>query len=438
MRVYRQTTQKEGETITVKKWYGDVRLAGGKRCRLPLFESEKESRKFADRLDVVIGEHEGGGGYSRETQGWINQLNPDITKRLANMGLLDTARAASLSSIGTHLDDWREALIHKGTTQKQADQNHHRAKRIFTEAGFHSLNDINPQKTIQAIGQLKTSVHRRNHKTDKIELEKTGPASSFTRLHHLRAVKQFTKWALINGRLTQDPLIHSTVNNVRVENQRRALSVAEISYLLAYVETAPASWNIPGPERALIYELAVNTGLRRDEIKSLKRNNFDFKRLSVKVDAQDTKNKRPALLPVKAAMMGKIKQHLSNKLPTATAFNIPDAAAKMLRKDMNRARQEWIDAAADNADEHLSRTDSDFLKVETTHQGKVDFHSLRHTFGTLLAESGVHPKVAMDLMRHSDINLTMALYTHSNQEQATAAIDAMPSFGKVQKRRKKA
>ncbi len=31
----------------------------------------------------------------------------------------------------------------------------------------------------------------------------------------------------------------------------------------------------------------------------------------------------------------------------------------------------------------------------------LDIHSLRHTFGTLLALSGVMPRTAMDLMRHS-------------------------------------
>lgn len=46
-------------------------------------------------------------------------------------------------------------------------------------------------------------------------------------------------------------------------------------------------------------------------------------------------------------------------------------------------------------------------------QGVVDFHSLRHTFGTMLAKAGTAPKVAMDLMRHGDVNLTMALYSHT-------------------------
>jgi len=63
-----------------------------------------------------------------------------------------------------------------------------------------------------------------------------------------------------------------------------------------------------------------------------------------------------------------------------------------------------------------------------TGAGRLDFHALRHTFGTLLAASGVHPKTAQDLMRHSDINLTMTRYTHTLRGQQAAAIEALPVF----------
>src|SRR5262249_50709344 len=42
----------------------------------------------------------------------------------------------------------------------------------------------------------------------------------------------------------------------------------------------------------------------------------------------------------------------------------------------------------------------------------ADFHALRHSFITLLERSGVSPKTAQELARHSDIRLTMQRYTH--------------------------
>ncbi len=56
----------------------------------------------------------------------------------------------------------------------------------------------------------------------------------------------------------------------------------------------------------------------------------------------------------------------------------------------------------------------------------ADFHSLRHTFGTLLAQSGVSPQEAQRLMRHSTINLTMNLYTHLTIQDKARAINKLP------------
>ena len=56
----------------------------------------------------------------------------------------------------------------------------------------------------------------------------------------------------------------------------------------------------------------------------------------------------------------------------------------------------------------------------------IDFHALRHTFISNLARGGVHPKVAMDVARHSTIELTMRAYTHTLLPDRAAALDALP------------
>ena len=53
---------------------------------------------------------------------------------------------------------------------------------------------------------------------------------------------------------------------------------------------------------------------------------------------------------------------------------------------------------------------------------RVDIHALRKTFGTLLASGGVAPRVAMELMRHSDLKLTTNLYTDSSQLPLAAGV----------------
>jgi integrase len=55
------------------------------------------------------------------------------------------------------------------------------------------------------------------------------------------------------------------------------------------------------------------------------------------------------------------------------------------------------------------------------------FHSLRHTFATTLADKGVHPSTAQKMLGHSDIRMTLAIYTDGTdgmQEAATAALES--------------
>ena len=59
----------------------------------------------------------------------------------------------------------------------------------------------------------------------------------------------------------------------------------------------------------------------------------------------------------------------------------------------------------------------------------MDVHSLRHTFATMLSQAGVRPRAAQELMRHSDIRLTMSTYTHLGLVDTAGAVEALPSVG---------
>ncbi|HEX9412260.1 MAG TPA: tyrosine-type recombinase/integrase, partial [Ktedonobacterales bacterium] len=58
----------------------------------------------------------------------------------------------------------------------------------------------------------------------------------------------------------------------------------------------------------------------------------------------------------------------------------------------------------------------------------VRFHDLRHTAATLLLLQGIHPKVVSEMLGHSQIGITMNLYSHvlpNMQRDATAAMDRL-------------
>jgi integrase len=55
----------------------------------------------------------------------------------------------------------------------------------------------------------------------------------------------------------------------------------------------------------------------------------------------------------------------------------------------------------------------------------ITFHDLRHTFASLMVESGVHPKVLHELMGHKTFGVTMDLYTHLHDQQKRSAMDEL-------------
>jgi integrase len=60
--------------------------------------------------------------------------------------------------------------------------------------------------------------------------------------------------------------------------------------------------------------------------------------------------------------------------------------------------------------------------------GRIRFHDLRHTCATLLLAQGVHPRLIMEILGHSQIAITMNLYAHvipAMQKEVAAQIDAI-------------
>jgi integrase len=57
---------------------------------------------------------------------------------------------------------------------------------------------------------------------------------------------------------------------------------------------------------------------------------------------------------------------------------------------------------------------------------RMRFHDLRHSAATLLLELGIHPKVVSEMLGHSQIGITLDLYSHvtaTMQQQAVTALD---------------
>jgi integrase len=56
---------------------------------------------------------------------------------------------------------------------------------------------------------------------------------------------------------------------------------------------------------------------------------------------------------------------------------------------------------------------------------RVRLHELRHTCVSLLLALGIHPRVVMEIVVHSAIEMTMNVYGHVNLDTQRAALDAL-------------
>ena len=114
----------------------------------------------------------------------------------------------------------------------------------------------------------------------------------------------------------------------------------------------------------------------------------------------------------------------------------------MMKQDLERARKTWVKQAKTSR-ERKKREESDYLAYCDENGLYADFHANRHTFISNLAKAGVSPKVAQTMARHSDIHLTMNVYSHVEMEDQAKAIRELPpppkaSNGNPRRRQKRA
>ncbi len=215
-----------------------------------------------------------------------------------------------------------------------------------------------------------------------------------------------------NQRATSNPVDHLEPLNVKVDRRRdrRALTVEELCNLLTATASGPERYGLTGADRTLLYRVAMETGLRSNELRTLTVRSFDLNAESptVTVTADNSKNRREDTLPLRPELAEELRSRLSGKPADAQVFPIPKdrkKAAKMFRADADAAGIVFRDEANE----------------------VVDFHALRHTFVTNLARGKVHPKIAQALARHSTITLTMDRYSHTDLGEQADALKGLPS-----------
>jgi integrase len=274
--------------------------------------------------------------------------------------------------------------------------------------------------------------------------------------HYLRSIKSFTHWLYLNERLNRNPLMNISMYNTRTDRRhdRRPLSMEEFLLMYHAARTGPPVEGLKGMDRAMLYLLAAWTGFRKGELGSLSLSSFtglqsgsnavsmsnrgEAARFpTVMIQAAYSKHRREDVQILHPDIVEHFLKWLEVRKPESEdeiLFPISEASCGVERKtsgmmefDLTSARNFWI-AEAENEEEKAEREHSDFLKYKNAAGKFADFHALRHTFITNLSLANVSPKTAQLLARHSDISLTMNIYSHINPDEQAKAINALPGL----------
>jgi integrase len=231
---------------------------------------------------------------------------------------------------------------------------------------------------------------------------------------YLAAVKQFCGWLVQDRRMADNPLAHLSGGNVKLDRRhdRRPLTADELRRMLAAAEASKRNFRgLTGRDRYFVFLIAASSGFRAGELASLTPEAFALDRdaPTVTLGAAFAKNKRTATQPLPLDVAAALRGYLSEKragLPVWPGGWV-DNAAEMLQGDLEAAGIPYV---IDGPDGPLY----------------ADFHSLRHSFIALLDKSGATLKEAMQLARHSDPKLTMAVYGRSGLHDLAAAVERLP------------
>ena len=137
---------------------------------------------------------------------------------------------------------------------------------------------------------------------------------------YFRAMRTFCRWLVRTKRTSENPVADLScmkVTEADRKHRRRPLNDEELALLLAAARKSPEPFmGLSGPDRAMLYLVAVDTGLRASELASLTPASFDLDAAQpvVRCRAGYTKNGAEAELPLRQDMAATLRDWLATKV----------------------------------------------------------------------------------------------------------------------------
>lgn len=229
------------------------------------------------------------------------------------------------------------------------------------------------------------------------------------------ALNQALRWDLVNRNVA------TLVDPPRVK--RTNIEPFTVDELQVFLEAAE------GSRFRALFVLAVSTGARRGEILGLRWSNIDLKAglLTVAYALQRVKGRGLELVEPKSESSRRTLRLSQGALAALKEHRLQQLQARLA------AGSQWQEAGfvfttgkGTPLDHHGVITEFKRVLAKAGLRAQR-FHDLRHAHASLLLAEGVHPRVVMEMMGHSQISLTLNTYSHvipALQSDAVAKIDA--------------
>lgn len=305
-------------------------------------------------------------------------------KERESVGILapKSARDAAQRPLSDHLEDFLQSKI-STRDEKYLQGLKKRVLKLIADCGWKEAGRITPE----AFDAWRAK----------------GSLSAKTTNEYLTSTRTLLNWMVKRGSkgLSENPLNSLDMlptAGVKIQ-PRRAFSPDELSRLV----------RLSG-DRGVVYLVAAFTGLRRGELAQIRRSDLLLESAPPRIVARasTTKNGKQARMSLHPGVAEAVRALLGKRDIPASELVFADLLPKMnaFRADLERAGIQYLDADGFRA----------------------DFHALRHTFCTMLQAADVSERCAMELMRHSDRNLTNTVYTDTRLLPLDEAILKLPSL----------
>ncbi len=235
------------------------------------------------------------------------------------------------------------------------------------------------------------------------------------------ALEQAVRWDLV-GRNVCDLVTSPTLER----HEMQPLTPEQALHLLQVVR---------GRRLEALLTVALTTGMRRGELLGLHWKDIDFTEGCIYV-RRSVRN---------VGKLGMIASEPKTK-SSRRKIKVPPFVVEVLRKHQEqlpamreRAGSKWKEQDVVFSNKfggymYTSVLSNNFKRLlERAGLPNIRFHDLRHTTASLLAKLKVHPKIVQEVLGHSNISMTLDIYSHMFPSEHEEAMDKMNDLFKPDK-----